>query len=68
MNNYLAGKQTIKGEILNASQFNRLEAANMVDFYKALIISSNLLQLNSYISTNSKILEVLRKTYDLENE
>jgi hypothetical protein len=68
MNNYLAGKQTIKGEILNGSQFNRLEAANMVDFYKALIISSNLLQLNSYISTNSKILEVLRKTYDLENE
>jgi hypothetical protein len=68
MDAYMAGNQTIKGEILNAQQFDRSEAANMVDFYKALIISSNSLQINAYISTNRKILQVLRETYDLENE
>jgi len=65
---YLSGTQTIKGNILNVSSFNRDETCNMVSFYKQLIISTNKLQLHNYIATNRQILQVLRSTYYLKNE
>ncbi|HTD97892.1 MAG TPA: hypothetical protein VK668_01330 [Mucilaginibacter sp.] len=68
MEQYMSGSSTIKGEVLNAAQLDRKEAANMVDFYKALIISSNSLQLNAYITTNKQILKVLRDNYPLADE
>jgi len=66
MDNYIRSNRTVKAEILNVEQFDRGEAANIVAFYKALVISTNLLQLNAYISTNRKILQVLRQTYPLD--
>jgi hypothetical protein len=67
-NTYLRSKRTIPGTILNVSTLNREEAANMVYFYKQLIVSTNSLQLHSYIVTNKQLLAILRKTYPLENE
>jgi hypothetical protein len=66
MDNYLHSNETVKAEILNVGQLDRGEAANMVAFYKALVISSNLLQINAYISTNKKILQELRQNYSLD--
>jgi hypothetical protein len=66
MDNYLRSNETVKAEILNVGQLDRGEAANMVAFYKALVISSNLLQINAYISTNKKILQELRQSYPLD--
>jgi hypothetical protein len=62
---YQQSHRHIDGRILNISAFNRSEAANMVYFYKQLIVSTNMLQLNSYIVANRKILNVLRKEYRL---
>ncbi len=65
---YQRSHRQIEGRILNVSSFNRDEAANMVYFYKQLIVSTNMLQLNNYIVANKQILEVLRKDYGLERE
>jgi hypothetical protein len=65
---YQHSNHTIEAGILNVATFNRGEAANMIYFYKQIIVSTNMLQLNNYIMTNKKILQVLRKTYALENE
>jgi len=66
MDAYLRSNRSVKNEILNMQQFDRGEAANMVDFYKQLIISSNANQLNAYITTNKKILQELRQNYPLD--
>ena len=66
MDSYLRSNRIVKAEILNVGQFDRGEAANMVALYKALVISSNLLQINAYISTNKKILQELRQNYPLD--
>jgi hypothetical protein len=66
LNLYLSSDTLIKAEILNLPTFNRNEAANMVMFYKTMMVSSRTLQMNDYAIINHKILEELRKTYKLE--
>ncbi len=68
INNYRNSSRNIDGKILNISSFDRREASNMILFYKQMLVSTRSLQLNDYIITNSKILEVLRKNYSLGNE
>ncbi len=68
INNYLQNNQDIKRTILNIASLDRGEAANLVLFYKQMMVSSRSLQLNNYIVTNHKILQVLRENYSLENE
>jgi len=62
---YMSGKIKATGNILNISSFDRSEAANMMGFYRQLVVSTNSLQLNNYIIDNRKVLETLRKTYPL---
>jgi hypothetical protein len=68
LNLYSNSDTLIKADILNLPTFNRSEAANMVMFYKTMNISSRTLQLNDYIKANTKLLQVLRKDYHLQNE
>src|SRR6478672_5035858 len=65
---YLSSDTLIKADILNLLTFNRSEAANMVMFYKTMMVSSRTLQMNDYIKTNEKILQALRKKYPLKND
>ena len=66
LNLYQGSNKLIEANILNLSTFNRDEAANMVMFYKTMMVSSRTLQMNDYALINHKILEELRKTYKLE--
>src|SRR5436190_22163889 len=66
LNLYQSSKKLIEANILNLTTFNRDEAANMVMFYKTMMVSSRTLQMNDYALINHKILEELRKTYKLE--
>jgi hypothetical protein len=68
LNLYLSSDTLIKADILNLPTFNRNEAANMVMFYKTMMVSSRTLQMNDYIKTNEKILQALRKNYPLKND
>jgi hypothetical protein len=68
INNYLRSNRNIEAKILNLSSLDRVEASNLVLFYKQMMVSSRNLQLNSYIITNHKILEVLRANYSLDND
>lgn len=68
MNLYVKSDTNIKADILNLPTFNRSEAANMVMFYKVMMVSSRTLQLNDYMKTNAKLLKVLRRDYHLKNE
>lgn len=65
-NDYMAGKIKATGSILNAASFDRSDAANMMGFYRQLIVSTNSLQLYNYIVDNKKVLKELRKTYPLD--
>ncbi len=67
LNNYRKGSHLIESKILNLPTFDRVEASNMILFYKQMMVSSRTLQMNSYIITNHKILEELRKKYKLNN-
>jgi hypothetical protein len=68
INNYRQSDRNIESKILNISSFDRGEASNMILFYKQMLVSTRTLQVNNYIQTNHKILEVLRENYSLENE
>jgi hypothetical protein len=68
INRYRRGNKNIKSTILNLSSFDRDEAANMIMFYKQMLVSTRTLQLKDYIITNHKILEELRHNYKLTNE
>lgn len=65
-NDYMTGKIKATGSILNASSFDRTDAANMMSFYRQMIVSTISLQLHNYIVDNSKVLQELRKKYPLE--
>ena len=65
---YLKSDTLINTTILNLPTFSRDEAANMVMFYKTMIVSSRTLQMNNYIKINAKLLQALRKNYHLKNE
>ena len=66
LNNYRKGSLLIESKILNLPTFDRVEASNMILFYKQMMVSSRTLQMNNYILTNHKILEELRKKYKLK--
>ncbi len=66
LNNYLRSNKIIESKILNFESFDRIEASNMLLFFKQMLISTRTLQMNSYIQTNHKILEELRKKYKLK--
>lgn len=68
INLYQKSDTIIRADILNLPSFDRGETANMVMFYKTMIVSSRTLQMYDYIRANAKILEVLRKDYHLEKE
>jgi len=68
INQYRMSNETLSGEILNLPTFKKDEAANMILFYKQMLVSTRTLQLNAYIVTNHKILEELRRTYKLNSE
>jgi len=68
INNYRGSNRNIDAKILNLSSLDRVEASNLVMFYKQMMVSSRTLQLNNYIRTNHQILEVLRENYSLDNE
>lgn len=67
LNNYRKGNRIIESKILNLQTFNRIEASNIILFYKQMLVSTRTLQLNNYIITNHKILQELRKNYKLDN-
>jgi len=66
LNLYGESDTLIKANILNLPTFNREEAANIVMFYKAMVLSSRTLQLKGYIDANHKLLQELRNDYKLE--
>jgi hypothetical protein len=66
LNLYLKSGSRIKANILNRSTLNKDEAANMVMFYKTMMVSSRTLQMNDYAVINHRILDELRKNYKLE--
>ena len=63
---YRKGDTVIKANILNLASFDKGEAANMIMFYKTMMSSSRSLQMSDYIKTNSRLLNELRKNYNLE--
>lgn len=68
INAYNTNNQYIEAKILNINSFDRVEAVNMIFFYKTMLRSANTLQINNYILTNHEILEHLRKTYSINKE
>ena len=68
LNNYRQSSRIIESKILNLPEFDRVEASNMILFYKQMMVSTRTLQMNNYIETNHKILEDLRKNYKLDND
>ena len=66
INNYRHSNRNLERKILNTASLDRLEASNLVLFYKQMLVSTRSLQLNNYIITNHKILQVLRENYSLE--
>ena len=66
LHRYMGSDTLVKADILNLPTFNREEAANMVMFYKTMMVSTRTLQMNDYAVTNHKILDELRKNYKLE--
>jgi hypothetical protein len=63
---YRKNNDIIKADILNLSTFDRGEAANMVMFYKTMLLSTRTLQMNDYITANQKLLQELRLHYKLK--
>ena len=63
---YRKNDDIIKADILNLSTFDRGEAANMVMFYKTMLLSTRTLQMNDYITANQKLLQELRLHYKLK--
>ena len=68
LNNYRKSSHIIESKILNLPTLDRVEGANMILFYKQMMVSTRTLQMKSYIQTNHKILEELRKNYKLVSD
>ena len=66
LNSYRESNRIIESKILNLPVFDRVEASNLILFYKQMLVSTRTLQMNNYIKTNHKILEELRKKYKLD--
>ncbi|HMG68143.1 MAG TPA: hypothetical protein VK588_10665 [Chitinophagaceae bacterium] len=65
INAYRKSNNFYQSKILNLALFNKEEASNTILFFKQMLISTRTLQLQSYIVTNHRILDELRKTYIL---
>lgn len=63
---YLRSDTVINAKILNLQTFDRIETANMVMFYKTMLVSTRTLQMKNYIEANTKILKGLRECYDFK--
>ena len=68
INTYRHGTRFVEGKILNLSSLERSEVCNMVFFLTQMLISTESLQMNNYIITNRKILQVLRENYTVGNK
>ncbi|MEO6253486.1 MAG: hypothetical protein ABIO79_09285 [Ferruginibacter sp.] len=68
INNYRKSDRNIESKILNMQSIDRIEASNLILFYKQMMVSSRTLQYKNYIITNHKILQVLRTNYSFKNE
>jgi len=66
LNLYTSSDTLIRANILNLPSFNREEAANIVMFYKAMVLSSRTLQLKEYSNVNHELLDELRNNYRME--
>jgi len=66
INEYRKSGEVIKANILNLPSFDRGEVTNMIMFYKTMMASSRSLQMNDYIKTNTKLLQELRREYNLK--
>jgi hypothetical protein len=64
--NYRKSDTIITANILNLPAFDRIETANMVMFYKTMLVSTRTLQMKDYIKANTNILQGLRENYDLK--
>ncbi len=63
---YRKGNTHIKADILNLSTFDRNEAINMILFYKQMLVSTRTLAMKDYMTANKKLLQELRKEYNLQ--
>jgi hypothetical protein len=68
INRYLQSNNFYGAKILHVEAIDRVDAANMILFYKQMLVSTRTLQLNNYTNLNHEILELLRRNYLLENE
>jgi hypothetical protein len=66
INQYRKGNTTIHAGILNVASFDKGEATNMISFYKQMLVSTRTLQMNDYITVNRKLLQELRRNYNLK--
>ena len=66
LTNYRHSNRIVESKILNLPTFDRGEASNLILFYKQMLVSTRTLQMNDYISANHKILQELRKGYNLK--
>jgi len=55
-----------KPTILHIKDFNRQEAENLVSYYRLALRSTKTLQIKNYVEINHKLLETLRKEYQIE--
>jgi hypothetical protein len=65
INNYRKADTIINAQILNLSSFDRGETINMIAFYKQMLVSTRTLAMKDYMTANQKLLNELRKEYNL---
>ncbi len=58
----------VKGVLSNPGDFKRKEAENIASYYLLLMRTTRLTVYSEYVKSNSRLLEALRKGYDVENE
>ena len=68
VNRYRKSDIIIPASILNLTSFDRGDATNMIAFYKQMMVSTRTLQMNDYIKANNKLLQELRRNYNLSEK
>jgi hypothetical protein len=66
INRYRQMDTIIHADILNLSSFDRGEVTNMIAFYKQMLVSTRTLAMKDYMTANQKLLQELRKEYNLK--
>ena len=54
------------GKLANPDKFSRLEAENLVAYYRLMLRSTRQIQYKEYADANHRVLDLLRKEYHLE--